>query len=108
MDNLIARQELNTEQQLMINAEFEKRKKSKGIAYILWLFLGSLGGHRFYAGDIGLGIGMIIVWVLGWFIFFIPTIIWAIIDLFLIGKRIDQLNEQIEAEIINKVKMLKS
>ena len=30
---------------------FEKNLKSVPVAYLLWLFLGGLGVHRFYAGD---------------------------------------------------------
>jgi hypothetical protein len=38
--------------------------------------------------------------------FFIPTTIWFIIDAFLLSKRVDKYNEQVELEIIQKVKML--
>lgn len=107
MDNFFARQGLSTEEQLMISSEFDKNKKSKTIAYLLWLFVGCWGGHRFYAGDIGLGVGMIVVWLISLFLFFIPIGIWVIVDAFLIGKRIDDLNAQIEARIIAKVRALK-
>ncbi|QDX92831.1 hypothetical protein C2W64_00426 [Brevibacillus laterosporus] len=106
MDNLTARQNLTTDQQLMVNAEFDKRKRSKGIAYLLWIFLGTIGGHRFYSGDTGIAIGMIAVWFISWFLLFVPIAIWIIIDVFLIGKRIDKLNEQLEITIIQKVKMI--
>jgi TM2 domain-containing membrane protein YozV len=29
---------------------YDAQKKSLGVAYLLWFFLGSLGGHRFYGG----------------------------------------------------------
>jgi TM2 domain-containing membrane protein YozV len=29
--------------------------KSKGIAYLLWFFLGWIGGHKFYLGVVLLG-----------------------------------------------------
>lgn len=106
MDNLTARRSLTTNQQLMVNAEFEKRKKSKLITYLLWIFLGIFGGHRFYSGDNGIAIGMLVVCVISWFLMFIPITVWAIIDVFLIGKRIDKLNEQLETTIIQKVKMI--
>ncbi|MDN9008503.1 TM2 domain-containing protein [Brevibacillus laterosporus] len=106
MDNLTARRSLTTEQQLMVNAEFEKRKRSKLIAYLLWIFFGIIGGHRFYCGDNGIAIGMIVVCAISWFLMFIPITVWAIIDVFLIGKRIDKLNEQLETTIIQKVKMI--
>lgn len=30
-------------------------EKSTGVAYLLWFFLGCLGAHYFYTGNIGLG-----------------------------------------------------
>ncbi|MGE5703685.1 MAG: TM2 domain-containing protein [Clostridia bacterium] len=106
MNNLVARQSLNTDQQLMVNAEFEKKKKSKGIAYLLWFLLGSLGGHRFYVGDIGLAIGLIVVWIIGWFTLFIPTLIWLLVDVFLLSGRVDKKNDELEASIIAQVKTI--
>ncbi|WCN38019.1 TM2 domain-containing protein [Aneurinibacillus uraniidurans] len=104
MDNFSARQGLTTEEQLLISSEFDKQKKSKTIVYLLWLFVGCWGAHRFYTGDTGLGIGMIVVWIVSLFLFMIPIGIWVIVDVFLIGKRVDELNTQIEARIIEKVR----
>ena len=28
------------------------------VAWVLWIFLGGIGGHRYYLGDIGYGIAM--------------------------------------------------
>ena len=47
------------------------------IAYLIWLFLGIIGGHRFYFGHIGLGLLYLFtvgLFGIGWFV-----------DLFLIG-----------------------
>ena len=30
--------------------QYDARKKSKGVGYVLWFFLGGLGAHRFYVG----------------------------------------------------------
>lgn len=51
--------------------------KSKGVAYLLWFFLGGLSVHRFYLGKIGIGILYLVTFQLfgiGW-----------IIDLFILG-----------------------
>lgn len=31
------------------------------VAYILWFFLGGLGGHRFYLGKTGSAVGLLIL-----------------------------------------------
>ncbi len=62
------------------------------LAYILWLFLGQLGVHRFYTGYTGGAIAQLILGVVGWattwiLIGWIPLtilFIWLFIDLFLI------------------------
>lgn len=39
-------------------AVFKAQRKSKAVAYLLWLLLGALGAHRFYLGMKPSGIGM--------------------------------------------------
>ncbi|KEK20725.1 TM2 domain-containing protein [Bacillus manliponensis] len=100
MDNLLLKQDLSAEGLAMVNSEFEKRKKSKGIAYLIWFFLGGLGGHRYYARDFGMAIAMTLT--LG------GLGIWALIDVFFIGRRIGKKNDQVEREIILNVKAMTS
>ncbi len=61
---------------------YEKSRKSVGIAYLLWLFLGAFGVHRFYAGDTKGGVIQLVlaITVIGWLVL-AP---WLLIDLFLI------------------------
>ncbi|MEY4951848.1 MAG: hypothetical protein RL299_272 [Pseudomonadota bacterium] len=66
---------------------YDANKKSQGVAYLLCIFFGGLGAHRFYLGSTGAGAGQLILWFLGWVTFFIawiPLGIWVLIDLFLI------------------------
>jgi|SRR5690625_3933182 len=98
MDNLMLKKELTTEQLQMVEAEVERKKKDKLIMYILWFFTGGIGGHRYYLGDIGYAIGMTIT--LGGFGF------WALIDVFLIGKRLEVKTAELEKEAIAKVKAI--
>lgn len=58
--------------------------KSKGVAYLLWFFLGILGIHRFYLGKVGTG--LFFLFTLGW-----GGIGWFI-DLFLISTMVDSVN----------------
>ena len=56
-----------TEQQLsVLNSEMEKYKKSTGLAYVLWFFLGTLGIHKFYIGKTGWGFVYLLMGIIGW------------------------------------------
>lgn len=68
------------------------RPKSIGVAYLLWLFFGMLGAHRFYLGRTGTAIAILLLTLIsavlsfvgiGLLLFLIPAI-WVLIDLFLI------------------------
>lgn len=72
-------------------ADYENQKKSVGIAYAFWFFLGVFGAHRFYAGDTGVGVGMLLT--LG------GLGVWAFVDVFFIGKRIREFNHTTRLEI---------
>lgn len=58
--------------------------KSKGVAYLLWLFLGIFGAHRFYLEKIGTGV----LWLLTGGLFGIGWLI----DLFILGGQVDSYN----------------
>jgi len=63
---------------------YPARRKSTGIAFILWLFLGVLGAHRFYLRDYGMGVFYFFTgggFMIGW-----------LIDLFRISKMVDIYN----------------
>jgi TM2 domain-containing membrane protein YozV len=96
--SIYAKQGLTAEQLAMVQSEVESKGKNKGIAYALWWFTGVFGGHRFYAGDTGMGIGMLLT--------FGGLGIWALIDVFFIGKRIESKNEELEMNVIQQVKAM--
>jgi TM2 domain-containing membrane protein YozV len=61
---------------------YDANRKSAVIAYILWFFLGWFGAHNFYLGRKGVGIAQVLltISVIGWFI----TLVWVVVDAFLI------------------------
>lgn len=98
MNNLLLKQDLTTKDLQMIQLEMNKRQKSNVTAWLLWLFLGGVGGHRYYLGKTVTAI--IMTFTLG----FIG--IWTIIDAFLLSGIIKKANEDIEAEIIGQIKTI--
>ncbi|CAD7289793.1 hypothetical protein LMG7974_01876 [Campylobacter majalis] len=68
------------------------------IAYGLWFFLGWLGAHRLYLGKFISGfcmmalffLGSTFAWILVGFVFWGVWGIWWIIDVFLVGKYVDE------------------
>lgn len=61
-------------------------QKDVGIAYVLWLLLGALGGHQFYLGKTGRGVlYLLTLGVLG---------IGVIVDLFTLPSQTRTVNAQ--------------
>ncbi|WP_066195242.1 MULTISPECIES: TM2 domain-containing protein [Gracilibacillus] len=100
---------LSTQDKLYVNSEVQKRGKNIAVAYLLLIFLGTLGIHRFYLGKTGSGITQLVLTVLGWITAFIligflligVVGLWVIIDLFLVPGIIREDHERIEQEVTN-------
>ncbi|WP_239984917.1 TM2 domain-containing protein [Sporolactobacillus pectinivorans] len=92
---------LSNEEQLLVNSESEKRGKNIVVAYLLCIFLGDLGIHRFYLGRKGSAIAQLIltITVMG----LIVSVVWKIVDLFLIPEIIHENNDQLEEQIVQEV-----
>lgn len=87
--------DLNSEQQKIFISEFERRKKSVGISYLLWFFI---GWNYAYIKKCGLLI-LYILTVGGFFI-------WAIIDLFRIPNMVEQYNNDLALEILRDISIM--
>ncbi|HET7312965.1 TM2 domain-containing protein [Salinisphaera sp.] len=82
-----------------------KQEKSMAIAYVLLIFLGGLGIHRFYLGRVGTGITQLILSIIGWAtvmfiigIFFLAILgVWLLIDLFLTAGIVNAENAKLHA-----------
>lgn len=84
----------STRQQLI----FQANRKSTGAAYLLWLFLGSFGAHRFYLGQTGTAVTQLLLLLLGWLPLFLGWVvlgIWLLVDLFLIPEIARQKNMEL-------------
>lgn len=103
----MAKQDLTTQELQVLSSEMENRKKSTGTAWLLLLFLGGFGAHRFYLGHTGIGIAMVITWVLSWFLLLIPIGIWVLVELFLLSGLIREENQRAEKEIIDKILLMR-
>lgn len=83
----------------MAQSEFQAAQKSAGAAYLLCIFLGVFGVHRFYLGRTGSGLAMLLITLLTIGFGVIVTGIWALVDLFLIGGILREANQHILAGI---------
>ena len=85
-----------TQQQLaVLQSEFEKKKRSTGIAYVILVLVGVFGGHHFYLGKKGTGILYLLSFgLLGFGVF---------LDLFTLPKQVQKANERIEFDILQSM-----
>lgn len=87
---------LTTEQQMLIEQRVTNDGPSAGVAWLLWFFLGLLGGHRFYLGRVGSGFLMILATLC----FLVPGALWLLIDAFLISGMIKARRDQIRQRLM--------
>ena len=89
---------MDTQQQILVEQRVNNEKKSTGVAYLLFLFLGGFGAHRFYLGKTGSAVAILILVIGGMLlsaiIIGIPMLIigsiWLIVDIFLIPGMVAQ------------------
>lgn len=86
---------LDTQQMMLIEQRVSNDGPSTGVAWLLWFFLGLVGGHRFYLGRGGSGFLMIIATICG----FIPGAIWLLVDAFLLSGMIRAKREEIRQRV---------
>ncbi|WYX49382.1 TM2 domain-containing protein [Achromobacter xylosoxidans] len=86
---------------------YDANRKSVGVAYLLWFFLGSAGGHRFYTGRTGSAIAMLALTIVGialsvigvGLVLLAAVGIWVIVDAFLIPGWIRNTNMRLAATL---------
>ena len=104
--------EMDTQQQILIEQRISNEKKSTGVAYLLWIFLGGFGAHRFYLGKVGSGVAQLILimggLLLSTILIGIPMVIaggiWLLIDLLLITGIISQDIQRIREKAVQEIR----
>jgi uncharacterized membrane protein YhaH (DUF805 family)/TM2 domain-containing membrane protein YozV len=76
---------------------FEANRKSTPVAYLLWFFLGMFGAHNFYLKRTGVAVAQLILTLT--LVGTIVTIVWVIVDAFLIPGWIRRQNTQLAAQL---------
>lgn len=136
METLLSvKKDLSAQELSMLNSEFQRHKKNTIVLWLLWWFTGIFGGHRYYLGDKGRAIVHTVVFLLvlliavlwntyvmetvatieeamiygsaGMSLFIIPAL-WALADAFFIGSRLSKKNTEIEMNIIDEIKKMRS
>jgi len=65
-DTTDLRKNLSDQELAVLRDELDKHKKSRALAYVLWLVAGMLGIHKFYVGKIRTGVLYVVLGVVGW------------------------------------------
>lgn len=81
---------------------YDAAKKSVGVAYLLWFFLGAFGVHRFYLGSWGIGVLILACTGLAFLTFGLSGLVSGLImvlDLFLIPGKVRLHNERLIASL---------
>ncbi|CCE97200.1 putative TM2 domain-containing protein [Sinorhizobium fredii HH103] len=99
--------DLSTAEQILIEQRVTNESKSTAVAYLLWIFLGGLGAHRFYIGRVGSGLAILVLMIVGILlapvgvgtIFLVPAVIWMLVDAFLIPGMIQQQKEEVRSTL---------
>lgn len=88
---------------------YDANKKSVGVTYLLWFFLGGLGGHRFYVGKTGSAIAILAMTIIGALLVMVGVGlillaivgIWVLVDAFLIPGWIRNKNTLLATTLSN-------
>ena len=84
---------LSTSELTLIEQRVSNDGPSTGVAYLLWIFLWFVSGHRFYLGRAGTAILQILSY------FVLIGFIWVLIDGFLIPGMIRERRNEIRQQI---------
>lgn len=92
---------MNASTQMVIEQRVSQERKSKTVAYVLWLLLGFFGAHSFYMGRSGMGVLYIVLWLLSiclLFPFLILGPLW-LVDGILLSGAVDRYNQNVRTRL---------
>jgi TM2 domain-containing membrane protein YozV len=84
---------LTTEQQILVEQRVTNEGPSMGVAYLLWLFLWWVSGHRFYLGKPGTALLQIASY------FILVGFLWVLIDAFVIPDMVRQKRAELRTQL---------
>ena len=76
---------------------YEANEKTALVAYILWFFLGLVGGHNFYLKRTGVAVTQLILTLT--LVGMVVTVVWAFVDAFLIPGWVRNQNNILAAQL---------
>lgn len=100
MEHLLLMKDLTDNEKLLFLNEYNSTKKSSTTGVVLCFFLGGIGAHRYYLGD---------MWGIAYTVLFwtwIPALI-ALVECFFMSKRVKTYNDNKMQEVLVKIKSLR-
>jgi TM2 domain-containing membrane protein YozV len=92
---------LDTAQLQLIEQRVANDGPNMVLAYVLWLFLGILGAHRFYLGRVGSGVVMLVLSIT--FFGLIITGVWWLVDAFLTAGMVQKKREDLRQKLMTEM-----
>jgi TM2 domain-containing membrane protein YozV len=108
-------QNLSSNEKQIFLAQYTSRKKSVAAGVLLALFLGGIGAHKFYLGEVGAGVAYIMANLISWMLVFvyigvlglIALSVLILIDACMMGSTVSQINSRIASEIVKEIEFTK-
>lgn len=123
-NNIGLKENLDEKQLFILNSEMSRKNAKPIVAWLLWFFLGTYGGHAFYLGKIGKGLGyislgvlsvlflililtgeMTFIYLFGLSLFFLVVLL--IFDAITMNRAVSKRNDQLERDVISKFNLMK-
>ena len=108
LDETALLKDLTEQERLLFQTEYQPAKKSATAGVLLAFFLGGLGAHRFYMGQVGLGFVYLLLASITLVTLIPITSVIALVECFLMPGRVRAYNKAQADAITTKLKALRS